>query len=383
MTVVQEFNSDANFSSVSILDYSLIKSPTTKPQFILQLQHALINVGFLYLTNHGVDTQLIDTLKSYIPQLFALPQDDKDRIGMANSEHFLGYSSLGKELTKGKVDRREQFDFATPHVSRWRKGETSKELEYLRLWGPSQWPDEQLIPGFRKTFEEYLAQVQQLSYDFSSLLAEAFGLPSDALRKFYDTDPNMQHRGKIVQYPVIGEGDEGQGVGPHYDAGFLTFLLQASPHKGLQVQNLSGQWIDAPPINGTFVVNIGKALEFATQGLARATSHRVLSARAVPGQEETYKPRYSVPFFQNIRMDIRLAENILDFPPEILKLREGRGHVAATDSVNFAEFDREPSGQVNLIGRVKSHPDVAQRHYPDLFDQFFPHGIPAVASAYL
>jgi hypothetical protein len=88
-----------------------------------------------------------------------------------------------------------------------------------------QWPDEKLIPGFRKTFEEYFAQVQQLSYGFSSLLAEAFGLSSDALRKFYDTDSNMQHRGKIVQYPVIGEGDaETQGVGPHYDAGFLTFV---------------------------------------------------------------------------------------------------------------------------------------------------------------
>ena len=297
MANVQE--QGVNFSSVPILDYSLINSPTTKPQFILQLRHALINVGFLYLANHSVDAHIIGSLKSYIPKLFALPQDEKDKIGMANSEHFLGYSRIGKELTKGKVDQREQFDFATPHVCRWIEGETPKELEYLRLWGACQvsfisvtlpflsfpnscsvykWPDETLIPGFRQTLEEYFAQVQQLSYDFSSLLAEAFGLPPDALRKFYDTDANMQHRGKIVRYPVIGPGEsEAQGVGPHYDAGFLTFvsytlppfirfmesdattkLLQASPHKGLQVQNLSGQWIDAPPIDGTFVVNIGK-----------------------------------------------------------------------------------------------------------------------------
>jgi hypothetical protein len=72
-------------------------------------------------------------------------------------------------------------------------------------------------------------------------------------------------------------------------------------------------------------------------------------------------------------------------------------------AVNFTEFDREPSGRVNLIGRVKwvtrllfaciilwfdaiplwrSHPDVAEKHYPDLFKQFFPQGLPAQGSAY-
>jgi len=156
----------------------------------------------------------------------------------------------------------------------------------------------------------------------------------------------------------------------------LLQLLQASSHRGLQVQNLSGQWIDAPPIPGTFVVNIGKALEFVTHGLARATSHRVLSP------QEGSTPRYSVPFFQNISLNVRLADHVLHFPPKILKLTESRGNPAATDSINFTEFDREPSGHVNLIGRVKSHPDVAERHCPELFKQFFPQGLPAHGNAY-
>ena len=109
----------------------------------------------------------------------------------------------------------------------------------------------------------------------------------------------------------------------------LSQLLQASDHPGLQVQNLAGEWIDAPPIPGTFVVNMGKgmtalpsavpgygmvthadgqvlaALETVTQGLARATSHRVLSP--VPGST----PRYSIPFFQNIAQGICIGDLVL------------------------------------------------------------------------
>ena len=124
----------ADFSSVPILDYSLLDSPLERVSFIAQLRHALVNVGFLYLTNHPVSQVDIDLLISYIPKLFALPQEAKDKTRMVNSEHFLGYSRLGAELTKGAVDHREQFDFATKHECRWKEGDP----DYYRLWGVSQ-----------------------------------------------------------------------------------------------------------------------------------------------------------------------------------------------------------------------------------------------------
>ncbi|KAF9033531.1 hypothetical protein BJ165DRAFT_1567367 [Panaeolus papilionaceus] len=361
----------ANFSSIPILDFSLVASESTKLTFITQLRHALINVGFLYLSNSPIPQADIDKVIHYIPLLFGLPQESKDAIRMRNSPHFLGYSKFGAELTKGAVDQREQFDFATQHETRWKSKE---DPEHYRLWGPCQWPDEKLIPGFKESFQSYVSQVEDLSLQFSSLIAEAFGLGPEGLSQFYDEPKLMQHRAKIVKYPVVNGGSD-QGVGPHYDAGFLTFLLQASNHRGLQVQNLSGEWIDAPPIPGTFVVNIGKALEFVTGGLARATSHRVLSPKGAT-------PRYSIPFFQNIGLDVRLTEHVLQFPPDIVALRDERGQVKATDSVNFTEFDKEPSGKVNLIGRVKSHPDVAEVHYPELFKQIFPSGSHGLGSAY-
>ena len=123
-----------NFTSIPILNYALLSSPDARAAFIAQLQHALITVGFLYLEQPPVSDALIDEVIAYLPRVFALPQERKDALRMANSPHFLGYSRIGVEMTKGTADQREQFDIATPFECTWKPGEP----EYLRLWGPSQ-----------------------------------------------------------------------------------------------------------------------------------------------------------------------------------------------------------------------------------------------------
>ncbi len=127
-------SSAGSFSSVPILDWSLLATPSGAAAFKAQLRHALINVGFLYLSNPPVARADMDALIAYTPRVFDLPQDEKEAIRMANSPHFFGYSRLGAELTKGKTDMREQFDFGTPYESHWKHGDP----EYLKLWGPSQ-----------------------------------------------------------------------------------------------------------------------------------------------------------------------------------------------------------------------------------------------------
>jgi isopenicillin N synthase-like dioxygenase len=127
-----------DFTSIPILNYALLSSPDTRPVFIRQLQHALINVGFLYLENTAApDDALFDEVIAYLPRIFALPQERKDALRMVNSPHFLGYSRLGVERTRGAADQREQFDFATPFENEeWVPG--LGQPEYVRLWGPSQ-----------------------------------------------------------------------------------------------------------------------------------------------------------------------------------------------------------------------------------------------------
>ena len=127
-----------HFSTIPILDYTLLKSPQTRPEFISKLLNVLINVGFFYLSNTPVlSSDISDKIIDYAPQFFDLPPEEKERIRMVHSPHFFGYSRFGAELTKGKVDQREQFDIGTPLENtegRWKPGDP----EFLKLWGPSQ-----------------------------------------------------------------------------------------------------------------------------------------------------------------------------------------------------------------------------------------------------
>lgn len=123
-----------SFSSIPILDYSLLSSSEGKEEFLSQFRNALINVGFLYLSNPPVSRADFDAMIAYCPRLFELSTEAKEKINMVNSPHFFGYTRLGAEITKGKTDQREQFDFGTPYDRQWVPGEP----EYLRLWGPPQ-----------------------------------------------------------------------------------------------------------------------------------------------------------------------------------------------------------------------------------------------------
>ena len=99
------------------------------------LHSACVTYGFFYLDiSSYVPKEEPEQLTTLAREFFALPQEEKERILMANSPHFFGYSRFGAELTKGKTDQREQFDFGTPYDGQWVPGQP----DYVKLWGPSQ-----------------------------------------------------------------------------------------------------------------------------------------------------------------------------------------------------------------------------------------------------
>lgn len=122
-----------NFTSIPIIDLAKAKDPRIRAEVLEDLKHALTSIGFLYVSNHSISDKVITDLVHTLPEIFTLPQEVKDSAALINSPHFLGYSSAGSETTAGKIDKREQFEFATELVDDWTEAKPLAE----RLKGPN------------------------------------------------------------------------------------------------------------------------------------------------------------------------------------------------------------------------------------------------------
>lgn len=344
-----------SFDAIPVLDLSLADNDATKPQFLNDLRHALLEVGFLYISNTGIPDSLIKDVKRLGVEFFQLPDSEKLKCEMVNAPSFLGYNKLGMEITRFKVDWREQIDLSTPHEVR-----KDGEPLYRNLLAPNLWPAEDALPKFKTVYEEYMKLMGEMSMRFTRLCAEAVGLPKNSFDRFFDEA--QQHKLKIVKYPDlnelgVAEGVESQGVGPHKDSMLTSYLLQVTDHRGLQVQNADGKWIDAVPIDGTFVVAIGQGMEALTQGVCQSTTHRVLSPQRGKGA------RYSIPFFQGVSYDATFEE--MDVPDYVKELRrevlQRRGEKLDDVEFTFIKGMWTKLGEATLMNRIKSHPDVGER----------------------
>ena len=317
--------------------------------FLAELRAAARDVGFFYIVGHGVSDDLIRDVLVLSRRFFDLPEPEKLAIEMVNSPHFRGYTRAGWERTRGRPDWREQVDIGaerpalpqSPGVPAW-----------ARLQGPNQWPAG--LPEFRPVMLRWQAEANQVLIRLLRAFAAALEQPEDVFEPIYRDSPHLLM--KIIRYPGRDATGDGQGVGAHKDSGLITLLLQ-DRQGGLQVETEDG-WIDAKPVPGTFVVNIGELLELASDGYLRATVHRVITPPA--GTD-----RISVAVFLGARLDATVP--MLDLPPALAS--GARGPARDPQNPLFREV-----GQNYLKGRLRSHPDVAQRHYADLLETGAPIG---------
>ena len=314
---------------------------SARRSFLVELRTAARDVGFFYLTGHGIDPRLQQALLDTAGHFFALPQAEKLAIDMVNSPHFRGYTRVASEITRGRADWREQIDIG---AERPPLGRGPDSPAWTRLQGPNQWPA--ALPELRPLVLRWQSAAYQVLTRLLHAFVMALGQPVDALEPLYRDNPHTVV--KLIRYPGRSPQASAQGVGAHKDSELLTLLLQDS-QPGLQVETAQG-WTDVMPRAGTLVVNIGEALELASDGYLRATLHRVVSPPV--GQE-----RLSAAFFLGPQLDARVP--LLQLPPELAA--QARGPERDPTNPLFREV-----GQNYLKGRLRSHPDVARRHYADV-----------------
>jgi isopenicillin N synthase-like dioxygenase len=262
------------FERLPIVDVSGLRSPSldVRSATAADLGRAARECGFFYATGHGLPDPLITALIHHAQTFFALPTAEKMRWYIGLSPNHRGYVPEGEEtFAAGTYDRKEAFDLCY-------------ELPALDpsapTLGPNVWPD---LPGFEPAVRAYYQAAFALGHTLLHGFALALGLPEAYFDRFV-TQPPSQLR--LIHYPYLPEAVDAPGIGAHTDYECFTILLPTAP--GLEVMNGAGVWIDAPPIPGAVVINLGDMLETFTNGELVATSHRV---------RKVQQERYSFPLF--------------------------------------------------------------------------------------
>ncbi|KAF8517425.1 hypothetical protein BU17DRAFT_49951 [Hysterangium stoloniferum] len=267
------------------------------------LHDACLKYGFFYLDISAyVDTSETDELVRLAREFFALPQVEKDLLSLKNEDNARGYARLYENVTSGKADNHEGLDFYRP---------VDVPDKSKPLWGTNQWPT---VPGFREKYEIWVEKMRALGLIVMEAMAVGLGMASgewEDLRSKVDESFWIM---RVIGYPPLPEDHDGISCGAHKDYGCLTFLYADPTPSALQVylhkkpptpltgavpgppDVIGGTWIDADPIPGCVVCNIGEMWELWTAGLYRSTLHRVIHRGS----------NYRIPFFFEPNFNARI-----------------------------------------------------------------------------
>jgi isopenicillin N synthase-like dioxygenase len=247
-----------------------------------QIGLACREYGFFYITGHSIGEELQGRLESLSRQFFSQDLETKLEIGMSlGGRAWRGYFPVGGELTSGMPDLKEGIYFGAELPDDHPMVKAGFPLHGRNLFPAG-------LPWFRETVLSYMDAMTNLGHRLMAGIALSLDLEESYFADRYTSDPLTLFR--IFNYPPLPEqaGDESSwGVGEHTDYGILTILKQ-DDSGGLQIKAKSG-WIDAPPVAGTMVCNIGDMLDRMTGGLYRSTPHRVRNI--------SNRGRLSFPFF--------------------------------------------------------------------------------------
>ncbi|CAA7261551.1 unnamed protein product [Cyclocybe aegerita] len=269
-------------------DLKNIRSPDVEERKKLAdgIRDACVNVGFFYVKNHGVPEAFTDGALQMAKDFFDLPTEKKMEILNRKTPNFKGYSPLrsGNNDPAGDGDLQEGFEFGWEEPSP--VGTTTQGNADGVMAGANIWPAD--IPEFRETVLKYYYAAVDLGKALFPIFALALNLPEVF---FEDKTRHSAALMKLLHYPPQTGPIDGRviGIGAHTDWECFTILWQEPKIQALQVLNSEKQWIDAPPIPGTLVINLGDQFARWTNDIFKSTVHRAINRSGVR--------RYSIPLF--------------------------------------------------------------------------------------
>ena len=248
-------------------------SPGEQTGYAADLDQHLRRSGFLLVTGHGVDLDLVRRTRAVAAEFFALPVAVKSgyvpaAVG-APGYYPVASGSLSRTLgAEGLPDLKESFTTG-PLLSQARGAGGDPSLE--RWFPPNRWPD---VAGFADVWVAYYRAMDALSNRLLQLFARALDLPPDFFAGFC-TNPTSTL--SAVHYPGTGEvGTEAMRAGAHSDYGTLTILHKEPGADDLEVLRPGGGWMRMSPAEDVFVVNTGDLLAQWTNERWVSTVHRVV-----------------------------------------------------------------------------------------------------------
>lgn len=261
--------------AIPLIDMSDFGDPAGRVRISKAIREACLSVGFFLVKGHGVSQDIFDGAAAASRRYFNLPDADR-KDDLIDPVFRRGYMPAS-EGARGALESYElslDLPLDDPDV----------QAGHF-LHGPNRWPTDK--PWLHEAIEPYRQAVLALGERLERLFALSLDLQEDYfvelcskptfhLRLMHNL-PQTEEQKKVLMT-----------VGEHTDFGMLTILMQ-DPNGGLEVKLRDGEWVKAPYVEGTFVINVGDMLELWTNDLYVSTPHRVIGL--------TGRDRYSIPAF--------------------------------------------------------------------------------------
>lgn len=269
-------------ATLPVIDLSGLYSddPADVARVAAELGAAGKGSGFFYIINHGIPQSLIDDVYAASKAFHAQPRDYKMQYYIGKSTHHQGYAPPEEASSKAKPEKKSYHE--TYDISFDAPADHPDYLAGYRLTGPQVFPD---LPGFAPAVKTYYDAVYQLGRKMLGAFEVFLELPPGELLQHVNTPASQLRLLHYVENSAPADANN-MGIGAHSDFECFTILNVSGP--GLQVMNAEDYWVAAPPLPGTFIVNIGDCLEAWSGGLLKSTQHRVIN---------TGRERFSLPLF--------------------------------------------------------------------------------------